>query len=149
MHKTLEMLALVCLVFGAFASAPALAENSQEFGDYVVHYNALGTDFLAPDVARHYGITRSKNRGMLNISVLKMSLGVAGQPVHAQVSARAVNINNQSKALEVREVDDKGAIYYISEFPVVDRETLEFTVEVIPEGDTPKTVKFRQQFFVN
>lgn len=148
MHKTLETLAFVCLLLGILASTPVLAENSQEFGDYVVHYNALGTDFLAPDVAKHYGITRSKNRGMINISVLKKSLGVAGQPVHAQVSARAVNLNNQTRTLDVREVDDKGAIYYVAEFPVTNRETLEFTVEVIPKGDTPKTVKFRQQFFV-
>ena len=31
------------------------AENSQDFGDYVVHFNALNTNHLPPTVTREYG----------------------------------------------------------------------------------------------
>ena len=61
------------------------AENSKDFGQYVVHFNALATDQLPARVAREYRITRSKNRGMINITVLRKVLGSPGQPVHAFV----------------------------------------------------------------
>ena len=55
----------------------ATAEQSDFFGDYTVHYNALPTDVLQPAVARSYGITRSKNRVLLNVSALKKVMGTA------------------------------------------------------------------------
>ena len=56
------------------------AENSKDFGQYVVHFNALATDQLPARVAREYRITRSKNRGMINITVLRKVLGSRHQP---------------------------------------------------------------------
>ena len=46
-------------------------ENYKDFGDYVVHFNALSTADLPAEVARGYGITRSKNRAMLNVSIIR------------------------------------------------------------------------------
>ena len=46
-------------------------EGSRDFGDYVVYFNAMNTDSLTPDVAREYGIVRSKSRAMLNVSIHK------------------------------------------------------------------------------
>ena len=54
------------------AARPA-EENSQSFGNLEVHYNALRTDELTPDVARAYGIERSGNRVLLNVSLLAKS----------------------------------------------------------------------------
>ena len=51
----------------------ASAENSKDFGQFVIHYNAMATDMVPPEVARKYRITRSQNRGMINITVLKKS----------------------------------------------------------------------------
>lgn len=142
--------ASLLLALGGAVGGNALAENSQDFGDYVVHYNALTTDFLSPEVARHYDITRSKNRAMLNITVLKKDLGLAAQPVRAAVSARAVNLNQQVKPLSMREVDDGNAIYYIAEFSVDHGETLDFDVQVEPaDSGRQMNVRFRQQFFVD
>ena len=45
------------------------AENAETFGDYTIHYNALSTESLSPDIAKTYGIRRSKNRGLVNIAV--------------------------------------------------------------------------------
>lgn len=149
MSRTLKTV-FACLLFALFGGNQALAENSQDFGDYVVHYNALTTDFLSPEVARHYGITRSKNRAMLNITVLKKGLGLAAHPVKATVSARAVNLNQQIKALSIREVNDGNAIYYIAEFPVDHGETLDFDIQAEPiDGGRRMNVRFRQQFFVD
>ena len=51
--------------------AQALDETFKDFGNYEVHFNALRTDELTPDVARVYGIQRSANRVMLNVTVLR------------------------------------------------------------------------------
>src|SRR5690349_6400814 len=44
--------------------AQALDETFKDFGNYEVHFNALRTDELTPEVTRAYGIQRSSNRVM-------------------------------------------------------------------------------------
>jgi hypothetical protein len=127
---------------------PASAENSQDFGDYVVHFNALTTDNLPPSVTREYNITRSKNRAMLNVAVLKKVLGTTGKPVSAEVSASASNLTGQRREIELREIREGSAIYYIGEFGVTHEEALDLTVIAQPEGhDRPLRVQFQQNFF--
>ena len=124
------------------------AENSKTFGQYVIHYNALATDVLPPQVARQYRITRSRNRGMINITVLKNILGSPGQPVHAQVDVSALNLAGQGRAIRIREIRDGNAIYYIGEFGVANEETLKFRVRARPQGSQESVeVEFSQDFY--
>ncbi|MCG8325283.1 MAG: DUF4426 domain-containing protein, partial [Thiotrichales bacterium] len=44
----------------------ALHENRKDFGEFVVHVNALTTDQLPAEVARQNKISRSKSKAMLN-----------------------------------------------------------------------------------
>lgn len=126
----------------------AVAENSKDFGDYVVHYNALATDMLPPSVARDYRITRSQNRGMLNITILKKVLGSPGQPVHARVEASARNLAGQGRRVNMREIREGNAIYYIGEFGVANEETLNFKVRARPQGQRDfLEVEFSQDFY--
>jgi hypothetical protein len=129
-------------------SMPGLAENSQDFGEYVVHFNALNTTYLPPDTTRQYGLKRSKNRGMVNITVLSKMLGTAGKPVAASVSATATNLTGQKRDISLREIREGPAIYYIGDFPITNEETLRFAVNVKPEGQKDTfAVDFKQQFF--
>lgn len=124
------------------------AENSQDFGDYVVHFIALSTTDLSPAVTREYDIKRSKNRGMINIAVLQKVLGTTGAPVAAEISASATNLTGQKRAIGLREIREGTAIYYIGEFPITHEETLRFSVLVKPEGQSDtQEVNFKQQFF--
>lgn len=123
-------------------------QNAQQFGDYVIHYNAVNTDFLTPEVAKNYGIQRSKNRVLVTVSVLKGKMGVAGQPVAAKVSAHTANLSDQTKNLTMREVRDGEAIYYIDTFSVSNEETMDIFVTATPVDGGPKmSIKFRKQFF--
>jgi hypothetical protein len=133
----------------ALLSPPSvLAENSQDVGDYVIHYNALATDMLPPAVARDYHITRSQNRGMLNITILKKVLGTPGQPVHARVDASAKNLAGQYRNIRMREIREGNAIYYIGEFGVANEETMNFKVQVRPQGERDYyEVEFSQDFY--
>ena len=144
-----HILSTIFLVAILGFSCRAEAQQSQDFGDYVVHYNALNTNFIPPQVAQGYGIRRSSSRALLNLTVLKKVMDNPGTPVSAKVSASGTNLTGQLREIEIRELKDtEGAIYYIGEFPIHNLETYNFSVNVQPEGETePLLVKFRQQFY--
>ena len=135
-------------VLALLPALPALAENSIRSGELVVHYNAVPTTRLAPDVARQYGITRSANRALVNISIRQGTPG-ADRAVPGKVSVAATNLNGQRSVLRVREVRESNAIYYLAEARVSGHDTLNFEVEVTAEGaSAPVKASFRQEFFV-
>jgi hypothetical protein len=125
---------------------PAGASNI-DIGDHIVHFSAQSTDQLPPDIARAYNIVRSKNRVMLNVSVLKESDSSA---VTAKVSVKTQNLTGQLKNVTMREVREQEAIYYIGETAVANQETLIFDIGVTPEGkSTPSDVRFKRQFYTD
>ena len=125
-------------------------ETFKDFGDYTVHFNALVTDQLAPDIAREYGIVRSESRIMLNVSILRKQEGGTGMPVAGAVSASAINLNGQLRGMAMREIREGEAIYYIGELAITDAETLIFTIDVTPLNEASRfTVRFKKQFFVD
>jgi hypothetical protein len=137
---------LLLALFTALTST-AQTGGQQDFGDYVVHFNAISTDFLTPEVASEYGITRSRHRALVNISIMKKSLGISTEPQNARVTGKSVNLRGQTRVLEFREVLDGPAIYYLAELGIDDGETLEFLIEAVPDGGEPLSVRFRQEFF--
>ena len=125
-------------------------ESSRDFGDYVVHFNAINTDQLTAEIARQYDIVRSSNRAMLNVSILRKDEGTSGVPVSGSVAASAVNLTGQLKALTVREIREETAVYYIAEFAVANEETLIFTIDVTPINEPSRfSVRYMKQFYVN
>jgi len=123
------------------------AGEPQIFGDYTVHYNAFNTDTLQPKMAAAYNIVRSKNRGMLTISILKKT-DMGSKPVRGNITISASNLTGQFRTFKVREVDEGKSIYYLSEFHVAHEEMLNFTLQILPEGSSqPMTVSFRQKFY--
>ncbi len=138
------------LLLGALSfSIAGEAQQSQDFGEYVVHYNALNTNLIPPQVAQGYGIQRSSSRALLNVTVLKKVMGSPGTPVAATVTATATNLTGQTREIEIRRANDpEGAIYYLGEFPVHNLETYRFNIKVTIEGQSdPLVVKFEQQFY--
>lgn len=124
------------------------AEQSKKFGDYTVHYSAFTTDNLTPSVARAYNIPRSKNRALLNISVLKKTTDGPSKPSRARIKGTTTNLSQQLRELSLREISEKGAIYYIAETPVDNAETLKYNLEITPEGETiTYKFSFQEQFY--
>jgi hypothetical protein len=146
----MKKLLSVLLLFGTVSfMLDAQAQQSQDFGEYVVHYNALNTNLIPPQVAQSYNIKRSSNRALLNVTVLKKMMVIPGTPVKADIKATGTNLTGQRRDIEIRQITDpEGAIYYVGELPVHNMETYNFVVEVSVEGeDEPMMVKFRQQFY--
>ena len=131
----------------AVPEAQPAGATSTDIGDHVVHFSAQSTDQLPPEVARAYNIVRSKNRAMLNVSVLEEA---TSKPVAAAVTVKTVNLTGQLKSVTMREINEQDAIYYIGEVPVANRETLIFDISVMPDGsDESSDVRFKRQFFTD
>lgn len=145
MKRLLKMLILLT----ALTSFPVLAQHSQDFGEFTVHYNAMRSSMISPEIAKAYDIRRSDSRGLINISVLKNSADKTTTAVKATLTASGRNLTGQTRKVEMREISEgDGAIYYLGELSVRNMETFDFTVTVLPEGqDKPFDVKFRQQFY--
>ncbi|MCP3868954.1 MAG: DUF4426 domain-containing protein [Gammaproteobacteria bacterium] len=144
--RHISTLLVALLLLPLFASA----ENSTRAPGYTVHHNAIPTAMLTPAIASSYSIIRSKYRGLLNVSIIRTLEGTTGQPVKGQVKVVATNLLDQSRTIAMREIKEEEAIYYIGEFPIINRETLTFRMEVIPEG-TDNTIRaaLSQQFFID
>ncbi len=118
-----------------------------DIGDHIVHFSAQSTDQLPPEVARAYSIVRSKNRAMLNVSVLEDGTDKA---VTAEVTVKTVNLTGQLKNVTMRKIEEGDAIYYIGETPVANQETLIFDITVRPEGvEEASDVRFKRQFYTD
>jgi hypothetical protein len=125
----------------------ASAEQSVKFGDIEVHYNALVTTALRPEVARSYGVDRSKSRGLVTLAVLKKNDVGATVPVQANLKVNAINLTAQAVEVPMREINERTAIYYIGTFRLSDQETLKFVVNVKPVGGEGRTFDFSKTFY--
>lgn len=134
---------LLCLPVALFA------ENSTRVGGYTIHHNALTTDSLPAQVASAYGLQRSTNRALLNVSVIRDNpRGGMGTPVHADIRAVARTLYGQIRPIRLREIVESEAVYYIADFPVAHREELLFEFEILPQGERyPLRAQMRQEFF--
>lgn len=140
----MPVLRLICLLVLAGLALPVGAQQADTFGDYEVHYNAMPTGMLNAEVADSYGIVRSRNRGLLMLTVMQ-----EGEPVPARIEAMTRDADDRLQEVDMRELRESSWVSYIGTFPVDDEQALRFEIEVRPDGgDTgPFRVGFRQRFF--
>ena len=139
---------------GGVDSQPQTARPAEDtyrdFGPYEVHYNAVRTDDLSPEVARAYDIERSGNRVMLNVSLLAKAADGRITPVDGAVEASAHNLNGQMKDLQMRRVQADASIYFIGEVGISGNEILVFDIEARPRDATDAySVKSKREFFAD
>ncbi|MBD9600831.1 DUF4426 domain-containing protein [Pseudomonas sp. PDM10] len=130
-----------CLSVTAMAADVIKGERKETFGDVTVHYNTFNSTFLTPDIAKAAGLTRSKNQGVINVSVLK-----DGKPLTAEVSGSVKDLTSQTLPLKFKQITEQGAIYYIAQFPVDQQEVRTFDIKV-QNGDKINTINFNQELF--
>jgi len=126
-------------------------ESFKEFGNYELHYNAVRTDRLSADVARAYGIQRSKNRVLLNVTMLRKDADHAPRkPVEGAVSVDAYNLNGQLKDIQIRRISEGEAIYYVGEVVISGNEILVFDIKATPTNEaTALAAKLKREFFTD
>ena len=145
--KNIMITLLVTITISLLAITNASAENMKKLGTMNVHYMAIGSTFFTPEIAKAYGITRSRYNGLINISVLDNTK--AGNPAKSvSITGQAKNNLGQFKGLEFQEVKEGDAIYYLAQVSYRNEETIHFTL-TINDGSEQQTLKFSQKFYVD
>ncbi len=138
------LLSITLLVVLMFFSQ-AHAEQKQVLGNWDVHYIALNTTFLSPEVAKQYGIVRSKFNALINISVLDRKEKLAQSVI---LTGEAKNLIGVIKKLTFKQVKEGKAVYYLAVLPFSDLEQYRISIN-INDGLEQKTLKFQHKFYAD
>ncbi len=141
MGRLAMLLLTACLSASALAADVIKGERQETFGDVTVHYNTFNSTYLQPDIAKAAELIRSKNQGVINVSVIK-----DGKPLIASVTGTVKDLTSKSVPLNFRQVTEQGAVYYIAQYPVDQQETRTFEIKV-QNGDKINTINFNQELF--
>lgn len=132
----------------AFFPGLLLAQQSETFGPFELHYSVVNTTFLQPEIAASYGITRGKKRAILNLAIRENLAD--GSTASAMVLQGRTWDLIQSQSLEFKEIREGESIYYIAEFAFINEEWRFFEVNFRPTGaDQTYTFKFKHQLYIN
>ncbi len=145
--KTLTKPLILLLMF---VVGSAHAEQKKAQGDYELHYNTFPSTFLSKEIANTYQIVRSKNRGIVSISVLDTALKPP-KAVEADVKVLAKNLLNQKKDIRLIKITEQNqAIYYLGTFALNNQEDVNFEINATPNGTEENiSVKFSREFFTD
>ncbi|GGD49492.1 DUF4426 domain-containing protein [Lacimicrobium alkaliphilum] len=135
---------LTALLFcGLLLPVVSHAEQKKTLGNWDVHYMVLTSTFLTPEVARSYGIQRSKYNALINVSVLDKE---TSETENLLVTGNATNLIGTRKKLEFREVIEGDSIYYIATLSFRDQEQYRFEID-LNQGTERQTLKFSQKLY--
>jgi len=81
------------------------------------------------------------------MSVLRRNAVGGLSPVPAKISIYATNQNRQLTQINMREVREGNAIYYLGEFRMARPDTLQFTASVETAGEPKREIVFTQRFY--
>lgn len=145
------MINLRITLLGILLSANSLLyaadSNQVAFEDYTVHFSAFPSDHLDERVAKTIGVNRELSNAIITIVVNKKEGKSLPKSVKANIHGNAFNLSGMKRTLKLREVEDHGAIYYISDFGVRNGEHLTFAMTVQPQGEKyKKNFKFDKKF---
>ena len=133
----------------ALTPATLHAESMKRFGAYQVHYSAFHSTDIAADAVQAHHLRRTPNIGMLNITVLKHHPDGQITPESAVITLESTNLVGQTKNLDLKTIQEPGALYYIAQFRFANEETFRFHLTIIPDSDPSQrfTLKFTQKFY--
>lgn len=86
-------------------------------------------------------MVRSKEKGLINVTVIK---GVS--PVAAQVTGTIKDLGGKSEILTFKQIEEKGGISYLAPYTVTQREYKTFTINV-ETGGKAHGFQFNQELF--
>ncbi len=156
----------------------AVADSERHFGDYVIYYSVFYSSFLSPEIAEAAGITRSRNRAVVNVSVRRavavpsavtegvvvapppiaeggaeplpaIPAGLSGVAVTAELRGTVSDLVHR-RPLRFQELREPGAVYYLAPLRFGHRDRLYFELQLLAEGaQQPYRLKFDRQLYVD
>ena len=135
------MKSTICAVL-LLAACSAVGEQVKEVNGWKIHYSVFNSTFLQPEVAERLGLTRSKNRTLLVISILNPD----DKPTDVSVKGSYRNLLEQETVLNFERVEDGDGFYRVASFVADNEETLRFRVAVeLPSGE--EQLNFTQKIY--
>ncbi|MFT6506765.1 DUF4426 domain-containing protein [Colwellia polaris] len=146
MNNVFNKLKWLCAL-ALMLTATVNAENMKKLNDLNVHYIAIGSTFLTPEIAKAYGIERSRYKGLVNIAVLDNTQD--GNPAKTvNINGKARNDVGQIKSLDFMEVKEGDAVYYLAQVGYSNEETIYFDINITDKGKQ-HNLTFSQKFYVD
>lgn len=131
-----------------FMGSQIRAEQKQVYGNYEVHYIALPTTVLSPEIAKAYRLPVSKSAGFVNISVLKVKDDGSKQAVHAYVKGDIRNDVQQVRPLEFQKITEQQSVYAIAPFWYSEGQPYEFRLQIQADPEKgPFNLRFTQTLY--
>lgn len=144
-----RLLLSIFLVTTLFGTLHAHAEQFVQMGNYDIHYSAISTRFLTPDVAQAHNIQRSANQGLVNVSVRERMEDGSTRPVSAGVQGYVSGLTGTQEPLSFRTIHDGDATYHLAPFTLRHDEALRFGLDVrYDRNEAPETINFIQRFYI-
>ncbi|MCF6319570.1 MAG: DUF4426 domain-containing protein [Proteobacteria bacterium] len=138
------------LLIATLIISPSLAKAEQKTtqGDYEVHYSTFPSLSLSKEIANNYQIKRSKSRIIISLTVLNTA-SEPHTPTKANIKIVAKNLFGQIKPIKLRKiVEQDKAIYYLGYFSISNKENVNFTINIVPQGERKNiNLKFSREFF--
>ena len=117
----------------------------KEFGNIKVYYSSFNSSFILPEVASTYNITRGKDKGLVNISVI-VDDKIGGKT--ALVKGTVSNIFAQQQKLKFFEVREGNTVYYLAPFEFENEDSMTFKIQVQPDPNKPAySLSFQNKFY--
>ena len=141
-HLVLLFLLLASTVF----SEPIKQSHVKQHGELKIFYSAFDSSFLTPEIAVAYNFVRGKDRGLVNIAVVK----TLGKGIPAKVTGVVKNIFQQTQQLEFVAIKEQSTVYYLAPFEFENEDLLTFKINVTA-GDSklPYDFKFQKKMYHN
>jgi len=136
------------IIFAALltlVSQLTFAEQKHDFANLEVHYIALPSMFIEPEIATQYGLKRSKYVGLVNISILDKAR--QSMPIEADLIGVGRNLIGQTEQLTFQKIQEGKSIYYIATYPFINEEIVKFEVQIKALGKT-NLLKFQHKYYV-
>ena len=143
----MKYLILLSMLLVSVGNAQAVQQSHyKQHGDIKIFYSAFDSSFIAPEVAVAYNFVRGKDKGLVNIAVVKK----LGQGEPAQISGKVLNIFQQSQQLEFIAIKEKNTVYYLAPFEFENEDLLTFKITVdSPVSQGPYSFKFQKKMYHN
>ena len=137
------------LALSASAQKDPKLKTESDFENYRVQHVVFNSTFIQEDIAKTYGLKRSKYESLLNISVYDKRSKKTIATVPAKITGTVKNLMQQQKTLDVIEINEKDTVYYLAPIRVANEELLHFELSITPKGSDPLIVKFSQTVYAD
>ena len=114
--------------------------------EHEMRYGIVLASELPAAVAKAYAINRSKDRVVVNVSVLRRQAGALPSPIEAEVEGEWRTLVGEPQPLAFRPVLEGAAISYVAEAPVGNQEPTTFELRARPPQASTITASVTRSF---